>query len=339
MLFSDSNIAHPRHLLEIDGEVGGATTASSKERGSAQIDLDSLCGQAWTECRGKLEAALATFSTYIGTSGMQAHLSAVLNTGAPWGSFGTRARIRLSQIVVSETFYSNSLSPLERWVNYVALRLAYQELSNRFAGNDKQDRYEAKRIRYEKQEARLWSQILSQGIPFVSAFLDAPGSIHGYQSGTWDGDNLTTVADVSNTAVGGNFKVAITYVDTTQYLSPTNKNNGESAPSQILSFNVPANYFLSVNISSLNPSNPASQASMGLSQGVAPQLTAYAWNLYCGSDNPGSLLYLLNSTPIPIGTTTHSLIADPVLSGYTLTNGQVPDASGNLLISNTITRG
>ena len=159
------------------GETGIAVTAASREKAATGIRLEDICSQAWGECRAKLEAALTTFSTYIGTGGQQAHLGAVLNTGSPWGAFGIRAALRLNQIVVGDTYYSNSLSIIERWVTYAGLRLAFQELSNRFAGKDQEDRFEAKRKRYQDMEDRLWQTLFLPESPMWSVTSTGPAPL------------------------------------------------------------------------------------------------------------------------------------------------------------------
>src|SRR6185437_9665958 len=123
---------------------------------------------------------------------------------------------------------------------------------------------------------------------------------HDYQSGSWNAANLSNTVDVSNTNVTDqNIRVAITYYDNTVYVSPSNKGNGESGPSAILDYVLPASQLLNIDISSLNPPNTAVPPPTGLSQGVAPYNNASHYLSYVGTNDLNAPLYLQGSgTPI-----------------------------------------
>lgn len=340
MLYTDSDCCSSDILAQIDPEVLSVIASASKP-GQPALQIDGplgVCRQAWAECRAKLESSLASFSTFVGTAGMQAHLAAVYNTGGWWGGNGTRPRLRLNQIVVGDTFYSNSLSPLQRWVTYSALMLLFQTMANRLDSKDKSgDRYEKKRAFYEKERARWWSMIVSQGLPYVFSFLDRPGSTHGYNAGIWDNTALTLTSGETVWTEPVPAKIAITYVDQRKYVSPSYRQNAESEPSEILTVNVPPNEPLTVSIASLNPPNTYNPPDLGVSQPVAPMLNASGWHIYAGTGN--GPMYLQTTTgPIPI-TQPSATILEFRFSGVTMQPGQAPEGSGNALFGNVVQRG
>lgn len=335
MLFTDNHVTTPGFCLALDPELESALTAGKKP-GQNIITLEAICEQAWSEARSKLEASLATFSTYIGTMGMQAHLSAVLN-----GGNGTRARLRLTQIVTQDNYYAESLSPIERWVTYEALRLLFQTVANRLDSKDKSgDRYERKREFYEKKSEQQFRQIQSQGIPFVTGYLSRPGALHDLNTGFWDKTALSLAAingQATDYVEPVNLRIAITYVSDT-YISQTSKNNGESAPSDELTILVPPGQFLTVGIESLNPPSAANVPEVGISQGAAPRMNAVGWNIFA-SDKPNGTLWLQNPTPIPITMKTYTLPGSFVRNTYAVGRGQIPFASGNAIFGNVVQRG
>jgi hypothetical protein len=257
-LFTDSNVTDASLMQRLDPEVESVLAAERKNNAAPAITIDGPGGiaeNAWSECRSKLEAALASFNTYIGASGTQPHIAAVLNTGSLYGQ-GNRPRLRLQQIIASDFYYANSLSPIQRWVTYSALKMLFQTAANRFLGNANKsgDRYEKKYEFYGMKEAELWRHLLSQGIPWVYSGLDCPGAAHGWNAGVWDESAFTFSTDTANTnATDQTVRIAITYFDGTNYISPTLKNNSESGPSRILETTIPAAQLLTVSIARLNP--------------------------------------------------------------------------------------
>lgn len=336
-LFTDSHVTSPALCLGLDPEAE-TVLSSGKKPGQNILTLEAVCEQAWSEARSKLEAALATFSTYIGLMGMQAHLSAVFNTGGYYGN-GTRAKLRLSQIVTQDTYYAESLSPIERWVTYEALRLLFQTMANRLDSKEKSgDRYEKKRAFYQSQSEKQWRQIASQGMPFVLSYLSRPAALHDLNTGIWDNTALSLAAidgQVTPYMEPVNLRLAITYVSDT-YLSQASKNNGESAPSEELTILVPPGQFLTVSIASLNPPSVANVPQVGISQGAAPRMNAIGWNIYASDQN--GPLWLQNAAVIPIAMQSYTL-TQFVRGGYAMDRGQSPFAGGNLILGNTIQRG
>ena len=331
-------------MSALDPEVHTVATALSKDRERTTFLLEggpaSVCQRAWAECRAKLEAALASFNVYVGSMGMQSQYAAVLNSSY-YGS-GTRARLRMNQIVVDDTFYANSLSVLQQWVIYTALKLLFQAAALHLSsGKDgkNSDRYSQKEERYRAEQGRLWQQLVAAGLPYVYAPLDCPGSLHGWSAGTWDSNALSTVSDqASINANDQNIRLAITYYDTNVYTSPLAKNNAESGPSQVIDFTIPAGQLVTVDISSLNPPDKTRPPQVGLSQGVVSYLSATHWLIYAGIDQEGSALYQ-QSAGIPVATTQYTLPATLVTSGPTLMQGQVPDPNSNAIFSGVIARG
>lgn len=337
MLFTDSNVTTPALCLALDPEAQTVLNSGNKP-GQNAITLEAVCGTAWSECRSKLEASLATFSTYIGLMGMQAHLAAVFNTGGVSSGNGTRARLRLTQIVTHDTYYAESLSPIERWVTYEALRLLFQSAANRLDTKDKSgDRYERKRAFYERLSEKQWSQVSSQGIPFVIGYLSRPAALHDLNTGVWDKTALSLTGGVTDYVLPVNARVAITYVADV-YLSPLAKHNGESAPSEELPFMVPPGNLLTVSIASLNPPTSENVPQVGVSQGSAPRMNATGWNIYASSE-PSGPLWLQNPEPIPITQETYTLPGAFVKGGFVADRGQVPFSGGNALFGKIIQRG
>lgn len=337
-LYTDSDCTNSAALAQLDPEVNAVLDAVGKGANKSALAITDITSRAWVECRSKLEAALATFSTYIGQAGSEAHLAAVLNTGL-YG-MGNRPRIRLGQIIASDTFYANSMSAIQQWVSYTALRLLFQAASYHFATSDsKADRYERKEANYDRQAKRLWSQLVTQGLPWILSPIDCPGSIHGWNAGTWDATALSFTADLSNTnSQAQDIQVAITYYNATSYVSPTSKGNSESGPSAILQTTIPPDQLLSVSIARLTPTSATNTPNVGLSQGVLTFLTPTHWQVYAGTNTPNAPLYL-QAAGIPISTAVVTLPATLATSGYILQKGQVPEAVGSLLFGQIITRG
>jgi len=81
---------------------------------------------------------------------------------------------------------------------------------------------------------------------------------------------------------------------------------------------------IQVSISNLNAPNGLSPINVGLGQGLIIPGSASGWNIYAGSQ--GGPLYLQNSTPIPILTTSYTFAGPPVLAGYVPDSGQYCEA-------------
>jgi hypothetical protein len=302
-------------LLAIDPEVSEIADA---EGITVEGDV-SIARQAWDECADVLLENMQSFGgDLIGWPG----------TLSTYGGFGvTRPRVRLNQIIVSAQ-YGRRISQLRRWMIYRALVLFYRAASNRRVS----DRYTDKHDRMVEDAKRSWRSLWASGLPIVALPLACPGATHEVLAGDWGNGNLAFVD--GGTEAETSYSVAITWVDATQYVSPANKGNAESGPSRILTATIPANKRLQVNISGLVP--PGSVAiRRGLADGPYIARTASHWNVYVGT--LGGVLYLQNASPVPVGTSSYTLAGAPVLSGYTVDAGQVPDA--NFTFQRTIQRG
>lgn len=321
MLFTDSDIVTPADLAQIDGEVA-AIAATSKP--AILIDgPGSICELAWRECGQKILAAQQLYTAVLVATGVSGgHQAAVNYIGGPARN---QARTRLNQIVASESQYSAMSSPVQLWLAYTALAAFYRDASARL----KQDRLDVKYQRYQKNADFAWRQLRQNGLPWVAQPLEAPGSKHGANAGTWTGANLTIVAGAGTAQTLG---VAITYYDASRYVSEANTQNAESGPSAILAVNQPASSVLQVSIASLNPPNGAMDQ-VGLSQGAWTPLNATHWVIWVGQQ--GSPLYL--QAALPIATKSYTFGGDPVLSGSQLKQGQWPDL--NLVFTNMVGRG
>lgn len=323
MLFTDSDIISATILAAIDSEVSAAAQAAKP---AIQLDgAGSICELAWQECGRKMLKAMQTYVSYPGQSGMPAsHLAAVFNTGVP---SRTSSRVMLNQIVATESRYASMRSPIEQWVAYHALYLLFRDASSRF----KQDRYQDKAERYEQVAREMWHNLRAEGLPMIYRPLEAPGAKHGFNPGTWGTANVTGVAGSATGNV--NVQVAVTYCDSSKYTSQSATGNGESAPSSILNYQIPASQVLHVDITSLVPPT-GDPDPLGTSQGTVTPLNATHWNLWVGQ---GTGVLYLAAELIPIATKTHTHAADPVFSGSILRNGQYPDLM--LVFQNIAMRG
>jgi hypothetical protein len=241
------------------------------------------------------------------------------------GQARNQPRTRLNQIVATESQYANSASAVQLWMAYTALSLFYRDASARMGKDRLQDKYE----RYQRDADFAWRQLRQVGLPFVAKPMEAPGSKHGINAGTWAAANL------SFTGGAGTLQpllVAITYYDSSRYVSPANTANAESAPSTVLSAAQPDANVLSVSIASLNPPTGVMDP-VGFSGPTWTPLNATHWILWIG--RPGGPLYW--QAAIPIATKTYTLAGDPVLSGATMQAGQVPELS--LTFQNIVGRG
>ena len=309
-LLIDSDCVTQADMVALDPEVATVATAE----GFTVTGDGSIIRQAWDECADTLTESMQAFGGDI---------IAWPGSITAYGAFGiSRPRLRLNQIVVTPT-YGRRDSTLRRWMIYRAMALFYRAAANRLI----KDRYETKWQRYEAESKKIWWNLWSNGLPMIAIPMAAPGALHDYYAGSWAASNLANVS-ASSTA-GGSFNVVITWVDQTSgYVNSLNKNNAEGGPSAMLTTTVPANDVLQVNINGLNPPSMVQQPNRGIAEGPYITRNATAWNVYVGSPtDPNGLMYLQNSTPIPVSTLSYTLAGDPVLSGALLQPGQVPDSN------------
>jgi len=322
MLLVDSDIIGVPNLSLIDSEV--AAVAATAVPAITVDGPGSICEQAWSECSQQI---LASMQSYVGVpaqAGLGYHTQCIQSVGTP---ARTQARMRLNQIVASDPNYGVSVSPLQSWMVYRALAMFYRDASVRF----KQDRYKDKFKRYEQEADFKWRMLRSTGLPMVYNPMEAPGAKHAYRAGVWSAANVTSSPGGAN-AAPLQVLVAITYYDGSQYTSRLNpppgnfdpQNNAESAGSATLSFLIPIDSLLTVNIASLTPPS-GNPDPVGLASGSWTPLNASNWNIYAGvapAAGVPATLYL-QAEGIPIATKQFTLPpAAPLLTGPVLTLGQ-----------------
>ncbi len=334
---------------DINAEEPALNGALSTNCGVSGISLTTLCSQAYTLCgqiiASKLQSVIGATNFNPSGGATSLHNGAVI-----WGvrAQSNVVRLRLGQIVVSDLYIGDGpnpvaiLGPLHSWLVSWAITLGYRKtMGSVEASLDRQKiKYD---IYYKLTAGEKWSILRSTGVPYVRVPFPAPGALYEPGQGVWSTNNLTQVT--AGGAQGGNFVVAITWVDqtsTTMYISPLIKNNSESGPSKVFPNQYPnglpqilvtSGNAIQISIASLTPPNGAvslPEASItGVAQGTH---IATGWNVYVGLANdpnniPNAPLYLQNALPIPVGTMTYTLAGDPVLSGYQLGPGQYPDAN------------
>jgi hypothetical protein len=283
-LLIDDDVVNDSDLQAIEPELSDIADACS-----ITIDGDAgIIRQSWNESADVLNETMQAFGGDI---------IAWPGTLTTYGAFGiNRPRVRLNQITTT-TPWGRRTSPLKRWLIYRALTLLYRECLNR---TDK-DRYEKKWNRAKDALAVAWRNLWANGLPYVSIPLEAPGAVHAYYAGEWSATNLSLLTQ--GTSEAQTVFVAITWVDQNSgYVGPTNKNNAESGPSQVLSINVPANNVVQISILGLNPPGPGAGGVLQPPRGIAdgPYITraATGWNVYAGTSATGMLLQ--NPIPLPL---------------------------------------
>lgn len=307
MLFTDGNFVSSTDLVAWDPEVTAAAKAESIVIDSSQ---GSIITRAMTDMMSTVTARTQNFSGYyVGIGYTAAHEAAVRNTGS--ASINS-PKARLSQIVAVSPDPSKRQFLL--WGTMFTLQAFYRSAFHR----KDNDRYEKKMTMYKSEQDRAWANLKYMGLPIVYAPLSCPGATFEPGSGTWGDANLSSAG--SSVQVGSvTYYVAITWVNSANYVSPSNTNRGESAGSTLGAVTILANQAVSVNITSLNPPT-GSLANVGIADGVYSPQPATGWNVYVGTKR--DQLWLQNATPIAVATKTYTLAAAPTLSGYPLTAGQ-----------------
>ena len=323
MLWTDGYFVTQADLAVIDPEVPDVASVEAITVNGA----GGIVGQTISECAMFIVANMQRFGGYL-SSGLVSgnHLAAVFNTGGPGVN---RTRIIMGQVVADDSY----VPVVKQWVTYKALVNFYRAASARTL----EERYKSKMEQFERDTRwQYWPNLKNIGIPVVYRPLAAPGAVLERGAGTWSSGNVSLATAAG--ATGGAFSVAITWVDQSQYLNQAtllNRGNAESAPSAVLAATPMTNQGISVNLSGLTPPNGAANPA-NLAQAITSPLTATAWNVWIGLASGGPM-YLQNSTPIPITTTTYTLGHDPSLSGYTVGTGQYAD--NYLTVQDTVQRG
>lgn len=288
------------------------------------VDINAIIVQAQSECGDKILELTQKFSNTLSNGATSlAHNLAVNN----WGpSTGNRNRIRLGQIVGVDF----QRSAMTTWILYETLSLFYRTCAGRAASMD--DRYRTKFKQYaDLVENKYYPRFFTQGVPIVNTPLPCPGAVGERGSGVFGSGNVSSAVHAG--PAGGTYDVSISWVAIPTYQGPqaNKKNNGESAPSATVTQDITSGHVLSVSIVGLTPPDgnalPWSQGQAFVANGVATH-----WNLYVGAN--GGTQYLQNASPTPLATTSLTLSADPLLSGYSVDSGQYFDQ--NLFVQNVL---
>jgi len=325
MLWTDADFISLNDLLAIDPDISDTAT-------SLGINLASAPGQPGMirigiiDAGRKLENALISFTTYISSNDLSAnHLAAVFYTGTQPNQ---RRRITPDQVVVSGRNV-NYDSDIKQWaLNRVLIRF-YLAASNR----SEDDRYTKRLDQFTKRDKlEYWPMLKGSGIPFVYRPMPAPGAIQLPNAGSWSVSQSVQAGCVAT----GSFVVGITYTDSTRYFgaagnlpgaNPANQ-NGEGDAGVLKTITLTGGNAINFDITKLNP--PIGTISVSdIARGFVVPLNADGWNIYVGAgDGTATVpMYLQNTGgPIPIGTKTYALPADPLTSGFTMGVGQYVDS-------------
>lgn len=311
MLFTDSDIVTPADLAAVDQEVSkDATTLNVTLAGPG-----SIIRRAVEEAGTELVASFQNFSGYLVGLGISAnHVAAVLNTLT---TAINRPRARLNQVVALDP--DRTHLAMKRWIEYRALTGFYRAIYHRKL----EDRFEKKMNNYRAEATTAWNNLTANGLPIVLQPLAAPGAIRELNSGTWGASNVSAGGSGSSDA-GSTYDVAITWVNSQGYVSWANNGNSESAPgAKAIGIAVASGQVLTVTLAGLNPPNGTIPQNLGTADGIYTPQPASGWNVYVGTT--GQTLWLQNSTPIAIATTSYTLANAPTLSGNPMGTGQHPD--------------
>ena len=323
-LWIDGEFIFEEDLQSIDGEALDIADAESITLSGSQGILIQATQEAGFEL---LTEMVPAFQSYILPPGVTwQHQVAVWNTGLQQNQ--NSSRIQLAQVVVSGPF-TNQWSILKRWVVYRALLQLYRSAAERKIN----DRYQAKFDRLATDVTnRMTPMLLNYGIPIVTNPLPRPGAKYFPNSGTFTSANVTAISGGSNPQT--QYVVAVTYTGSGYVTQTTTGIDAESAPSDLITFTLPLNDLLQVDISTLVPPTSTQPTILWPESRFSP-MAATGWNVYVGlTTGP---MFLQTATPNPIATTTYAFAAAPVLSGKTMGQGQKPDAL--MTVQRTIFRG
>lgn len=308
MLWADADFISATDLLSEDPDIQDAADSLGLTLGGS----NGAIRRGIEEAGRYLENALISFTTYISSNDLSAnHLAAVFYTGSMPNQ---RRRFTLAQIVVSGQNL-NYWSDIKIWAMNWVLKRFYISAANK----SESDRYTAKRDYYVKRERlEQWPALKQSGIPVVFRPMPAPDQAQSRNAGTWaaslvNGSGIATVA----------YDVAVSYVDQQLYINENNTGNAEGQASQVKTLTLTSGKVIEVDITNLVTPNGAINIA-DIARGFVVPRNASGWNVWVGLT--GSTLYLQNATPIPIATKTFTLAADPVLTGFSVGQGQWSDA-------------
>ncbi len=262
-------------------------TASAQE-----IDLTASIRRGIEEAGRYLEANMISFSTYVSSQDLSSnHFNAVHYTGTQPNA---RRRFSLEQIVVDG-----------RNANY-------------WSAED--DRYEAKYDMYKlRDEREMWPLFKDTGLPVVTRPMPRPAAAQARDGGSW----TASLADLMGGSLNIAVKVAVSFVDQTLYVSPTNAKNGQSALSDSQTVVLATGKGLTVDVTDLTfPDGTLPPEQMA--RGFIDPLVASGWNIWVGTTT--GPMYLQNASPIPAATKTFTFSADPIFAGFKSGLGQYAEA-------------
>ncbi len=262
---------------------------------------------------------MEVFGGWVGSSTLSAnHIQAVLNIGG--GAAAARIKVILNQVVTSDRI-PNKWSHIKRWVVYRTVCAFYRNVSGRV--NEK-DRFQGRLLDFSKELKRVQNETFEDlGLPVCYQPLPRPAAAFEYNAGIWGDTNVAAVAGAGT--VSGQYDVVITYACSQYYrnsLSLASRGNAESEPSKIVTTTLAPGEVIGVNLTGLVPPD-GTQDPGTMALVIYTPLTATHWNIYAGPT--GQTLFLQNSTPIPITTTSYALTGDPLLNGPQPGVGQYAD--------------
>lgn len=315
MLWTDKIFVTQDDLSRVDSEVNQVALAEE----ITLVGDNGLLRGAVEEAANELQKLVISYGGYLNSGDLSAnHLAAVLNVGI---GNSVRQKAALDQVCVSGDT-PMAWNWIKQWTVAWVLRTFYRNAFNRTVN----DRYE-KKMNFHKDEMqrRLTPTLFGLGIPIVLRPLYAPASYFTRDAGTWGTDNVSLVAGPGSLDSTKNIDVVVTFVDMSAgnlYVDSTSRGNAESEGSDRATIQMSSGNVIQVDISTLNPPTGRQNPAQVLVTVIAP-LKATHWNVYAGNRN--SQLYLQNTSPIAIGTTSYTFTGNPSLSGPTVGLGQYSD--------------
>ncbi len=298
-LFTDSDQVTQSDMALLDPEIPDIIAAE----GLTDDQVSATLQHAWEASSGAIiEATRPYYESYP-------------DPIIAFHTYGRFSPVQQSRIVVTSE-YAMRQSPMQSWMTRVALENFYMEMTNRRDN----DRYTTKLDSAQGYTKSAWRAVVSAGLSTVTSPLACPGATHELGAGLFAAANVTSVA--GGTDAEATWGVAISWVNNLLYQSPQFPRNAESGPSLSITFTVPVNNRLSVNILGLN-----APGSLTIPRPITKYYfsqVATHWNIYVGQN--GGQKYLQNPSLIPLSQTEYDFSAAPVLSGNPMWSGQVADS-------------
>ncbi len=268
MLFTDRIFVTVADMAFYHGKAQNvATDAGIKLTGSG-----GLIERTIHECGAILLSRLHSYTgSIVGPGASGAHMAVVLNVG---GSSGSQ-RLKLAQIVLEHK--DIGISPVKDWVAAVCVRNLFRGAIGR--GQD-DTRFHNLFLMNNNEARQRLTNLATYRLQAVNSPLLAPAATGIPGTGSIVAANISTTA-ADGTWPAGSYFVAVTLVSE-DYVSPTDKNNSESASHLALTKTVVLNDSLTVDISNLVP-NPSGE-SLPVSFRNMPKRTADRWMIYASTN-------------------------------------------------------